>query len=42
MAKGGDPNEILKKYLNPEDGAIESWEKVPEGNPMKVTCFEYQ
>ncbi|XP_055882530.1 uncharacterized protein LOC106061672 isoform X1 [Biomphalaria glabrata] len=36
MAKGGDPNEILKKYLNPEDGAIESWEKVPEGNPMKV------
>ncbi|KAH9510115.1 hypothetical protein Btru_043506 [Bulinus truncatus] len=36
MAKGGDPNSILQKYLNPEDGVIQSWEKVPEGNPMKV------
>ncbi|XP_046563193.1 uncharacterized protein LOC124272090 isoform X4 [Haliotis rubra] len=34
---GGDPNDILKKYLNPEDGdTIESWEKAPDGQPMKV------
>ncbi|XP_059175867.1 uncharacterized protein LOC131955682 [Physella acuta] len=36
MMEGGDPNAILKKYLNPEDGELQSWEKVPEGNPMKV------
>lgn len=32
---GGDPNEILKKYMQGEDVTIESWKKT-EGNPMKV------
>ncbi|KAK3580637.1 hypothetical protein CHS0354_013399 [Potamilus streckersoni] len=36
MKGGGDPNEILKKYIKEEDGfQIESWEKA-EGKPMKV------
>ncbi|XP_046353241.1 uncharacterized protein LOC124133066 isoform X2 [Haliotis rufescens] len=37
MKGGGDPADILKKYLNPNDGdTIESWEKAPDGQPMKV------
>ncbi|CAL1528526.1 unnamed protein product [Lymnaea stagnalis] len=36
MMEGGDPTAILKKYLDPSEGEIQSWEKVPEGNPMKV------
>ncbi|KAK7484146.1 hypothetical protein BaRGS_00024635 [Batillaria attramentaria] len=37
MKEGGDPNEILKKYLKPdEQGDIQSWEQVPDGKPMKV------
>ncbi|KAK6175190.1 hypothetical protein SNE40_013705 [Patella caerulea] len=33
---GGDPTDILKKYVTEEDGQIESWEKSPDGKPMKV------
>ena len=39
MKEGGDPSSILNKYLKPEErGTIQSWEKVPEGKPMKVRC----
>ncbi|ESP04566.1 hypothetical protein LOTGIDRAFT_237314 [Lottia gigantea] len=33
---GGDPKDILKKYMNEEDGEVTSWEKAPDGKPMKV------
>ena len=36
IKQGRDPNAILQKYISPEDGVVESWEKIPEGNPMKV------
>ncbi|GFO14402.1 hypothetical protein PoB_004090700 [Plakobranchus ocellatus] len=36
VKQGRDPNAILQKYLDPSEGEIQSWEKVPEGNPMKV------
>ncbi|KAJ8301108.1 hypothetical protein KUTeg_020095 [Tegillarca granosa] len=32
---GGDPNEVLKKYMKDEDGVIESWKKA-DPTPMKV------
>lgn len=35
IAGGGDPNEILKKYMKDEDGVIESWKKA-DPTPMKV------
>lgn len=38
MQEGADPNSILNKYLKPEErGEIQSWEKVPDGQPMKVS-----
>lgn len=39
MREGGDPNSILRKYLDPNEGTIESWEKVPEPG-MKVSVEE--
>ncbi|RUS85817.1 hypothetical protein EGW08_006446 [Elysia chlorotica] len=36
IKQGRDPNAILQKYLDPSEGDVQSWEKVPEGNPMKV------
>lgn len=35
MAGGGDPNEILKKYMGEDEGTIEGWSKA-DPTPMKV------